>query len=66
MNRIVGKVSAGLEIVKELVEPPLPAAFVHFGQIHSTNRDLIDYLPAIARRRPAAKYVVNDKHDVGD
>ncbi len=27
MNRIVGKVSAGLEIVKELVEPPSPAAF---------------------------------------
>jgi len=31
MNRIVGKVSAGLEIVKELVEPPSPAASVNFA-----------------------------------
>ncbi len=31
MNRIVGKVSAGLEIVKELVEPPSPAAFLDFA-----------------------------------
>lgn len=29
MNRIVGKVSAGLEIVKGLVELPLLAPFVH-------------------------------------